>query len=92
MALGVIETRGYTAAVEAADAMCKDAQVEVKAVKVPGGGHITLLTVGDVAAVTSSVAAGAEAAGRVGGDIISSFVIPNPHPELETYLWKKGGK
>ena len=42
MALGVIETRGYTAAVEAADAMCKDAQIDVKEVKVPGGGHVTL--------------------------------------------------
>ena len=89
MALGVILTRGYTTAVEAADAMCKDAQIEVKEVKVPGGGHVTLLTTGEVAAVISAVEAGVEAAGRVGGDIISSFVIPNPHPELATYLWKK---
>ena len=43
MALGVVETRGYTAAIEAADAMCKDAQIEVKEVKVPGGGHRTFL-------------------------------------------------
>ena len=92
MALGVVETRGYTAAIEAADAMCKYAQIEVKEVKVPGGGHVTLFTMGDVAAVTSAVEAGVDAAGRVGGDIICSFVIPNPHPELETYLWKKKGK
>lgn len=86
MALGIVETRGYTAAVEAMDAMCKDAKIDVEKVKLPGGGHVTLLAVGEVAAVNSAVEAGVEAAGRVGGDIISSFVIPNPHPDLARYL------
>ena len=82
-ALGIVETRGFTAAVEATDAMCKDANVSVQQVVHPGGGHLTILARGEVAAVSSAVAAG-EAA--VGGDIICVNVIPNPHPELDAYL------
>lgn len=85
-ALGIVETRGFSAAVEALDAMCKDARVSVKQIKRPGGGHITLLAEGEVAAVTSAVEAGVCAASRVGGDIICSHVIPNPHQELTEYL------
>lgn len=85
-ALGIVETRGFCVAVEALDAMCKDASVSVKQIKRPGGGHITLLAEGDVAAVTSAVEAGVSAASRVGGDIICNYVIPNPHQELADYL------
>jgi microcompartment protein CcmL/EutN len=86
MALGILETRGFSAAIEALDAMCKDARVSVKQIKRPGGGHITLLAEGEVAAVLSAVEAGVSAASRIGGDIICSHVIPNPHPELSAYL------
>ncbi len=92
MALGVVETRGYTAAVEAMDAMCKGAHVSVAEVKIPGGGHVTLLVTGEVAAVSSAVQAGVTAAEKVGGDRISSFVIPSPHPELDRYLGIKEEK
>lgn len=85
-ALGIVETRGLTAAVEATDAMCKDARVSVQQVARPGGGHLTVLVRGDVAAVSSAVAAGEAAARAVGGDIICVNVIPSPHPELEAYL------
>lgn len=85
-AIGILETRGFTAAVEALDAMCKDARVTVSQVNRSGGGHITLFARGEVAAVTSAVQAGLAAAGKVGGDIICSNVIPNPHPDLEKYL------
>lgn len=86
MALGIVETRGLSAAIEALDAMCKDARVSVKQIKRPGGGHITLLAEGEVAAVQSAVEAGICAASRIGGEIICSHVIPNPHPELSAYL------
>lgn len=85
-ALGIVETRGMTAAVEATDAMCKDARVSVQQVAHPGGGHLTILVRGEVAAVSSAVEAGRSAAQAVGGDIICVNVIPNPHPELEAYL------
>lgn len=85
-ALGIVETRGLTAAVEATDAMCKDASVSVQQVVQPGGGHLTILARGDVAAVSSAVDAGERAARAVGGDVICVNVIPNPHPELEAYL------
>ncbi|MCH3971298.1 MAG: BMC domain-containing protein [Oscillospiraceae bacterium] len=85
-ALGIVETRGMSAAVEATDAMCKDARVSVRQVVVPGGGHMAILVQGDVAAVTSAVSAGLAAAQKVGGDIICTNVIPNPHIELQQYL------
>ena len=86
MALGIVETRGFTAAADALDAMCKDAMIRVRQAAHPGGGHVTLLVDGEVAAVTSAVEAGTAAAEQVGGDIICSFVIPNPHPALVAYL------
>ncbi len=85
-AIGIVETRGFTAAVEALDAMCKDAKVDVSQISRPGGGHIAVIAQGDVAAVNSAVEAGVEAARRVGGDIICSNVIPNPHADLADYL------
>ncbi len=85
-AIGIVETRGYTAAVEALDAMCKDASVAVSKVERPGGGHVAIIARGEVAAVLSAVEAGTAAAHRVGGDIICADIIPNPHPDLAQYL------
>ncbi len=76
-ALGMIETRGATGALEAADAMEKAAEVEVVRSIEIGGGYITVLVAGDVGSVQSSVAAGAEAAERV-GEVVTRLVIPRP--------------
>jgi ethanolamine utilization protein EutM len=80
-ALGMIETKGYAANVEAADAMAKAADVDlVKQVSI-GAGHLTILVQGDVGSVKAAVEAGAEAASRV-GEIVGTHVIPRPNPEL----------
>ena len=76
-ALGMVETRGATGALEAADAMEKAAEVEVVASQEIGGGYITVLVTGDVGSVQSAVAAGSEAAERV-GDVVTRLVIPRP--------------
>ncbi len=76
-ALGLIETQGFTAVTAATDAACKTAAVRVIAKEKLGGGYITVIVAGDVAAVTAAVAAGREAAERV-GKVISSNVIPRP--------------
>lgn len=86
MAIGIVETRGFTACVEALDAMCKDARVTVRQIARPGGGHVTIIAEGGVAAVDSAVSAGVQSALRVGGDIICSNVIANPHPDLLAIL------
>lgn len=78
-ALGMVETRGATAAIEAADAMEKAAEVEVVRTQEIGGGYITVLATGDVGSVQSAIAAGAEAAERV-GDVVARHVIPRPAP------------
>ena len=85
-AIGIVETRGYTAAVEALDTMCKDARVSVSKIERPGGGHVALIAEGEVAAVQSAVDAGTAAAHRVGGEVSCSNVIPNPHPDLIQYI------
>ncbi len=80
-ALGLIETRGWVGLVEATDAMCKAAHVEiVKTIQI-GGAYVTTIVRGDVGSVRAAVDAGAEAAGKV-GELISSHVIPRPHAEL----------
>ena len=80
-ALGMIETRGYVASVEASDAMVKAANVTlVKTVPI-GGGLITILTRGDVGSVKAAVDAGAKAAAKV-GELISSHIIARPHDDL----------
>ncbi len=79
--LGMIETRGFTGNVEAADAMAKAANVElIRQVQI-GGGFLTILVKGDVGSVKAAVDAGAEAAARV-GELVSSNVIARPHPDL----------
>lgn len=84
-ALGMIETRGLVAAIEAADAMVKAANVTLQCKEHVGGGLVTVMVRGDVGAVKAAVDAGAAAAERV-GTLISVHVIPRPHAELEEIL------
>ncbi len=80
-ALGMIETKGFVGLVEASDAMCKAANVEViKRVEI-GGGYVTTLVRGDVGSVRAAVEAGTAAAGKV-GELVSSHIIPAPHQGL----------
>lgn len=81
-ALGMIETKGMVGMIEAADAAAKAANVRVVGMEKIGGGYVTVLVRGDVAAVKASVEAGAEAAARV-GELVSAHVIPRPHSDLE---------
>lgn len=83
-ALGMIETKGTLAAVEAADAMLKAADVALLEKTKVGGGLVTVTVTGDVAAVTAAVDAGAAAVERLGSDCLRTrHVIPRPHGELE---------
>ena len=84
-ALGLIETRGFVGAVEAADAMVKAANVVLTGKELIGGGLVTVLVRGDVGAVKSAVDAGAAAAKRV-GELVSVHVIPSPHNHVESIL------
>ena len=80
-ALGLIETKGWVGLVEATDAMCKAANVEiVKTIQI-GGAYVTTIVRGDVGSVKAAVDAGSEAAGRV-GELIASHVIARPHADL----------
>ena len=80
-ALGMIETRGATGVIEASDAMCKAADVEVVKIEGIGGGYITVMVCGDVGSVTASVSAGAASAERV-GELVSQHLIPRPSDEV----------
>src|SRR5437764_2857977 len=80
-AIGLIETRGWTGLVEATDAMCKAANVEVVKTIQIGGAYVTTIVKGDVGSVKAAVDAGAEAAGKV-GELIASHVIARPHSDL----------
>ena len=84
-ALGMIETRSYPAMVEAADAMVKAARVELVAYEKTGGGHVTAVVRGDVAAVKAAVEAGARGAEKVGG-LVAIHVIPRPHANVDSAL------
>ena len=84
-ALGMIETKGLVAAIEAVDAMVKAANVTLIGKEHVGGGLVTVLVRGDVGAVKAATDAGAAAAERV-GELISIHVIPRPHSEVETIL------
>ncbi len=80
-ALGMIETRGQVGIVEATDAMCKAADVElVKTIPI-GGAYVAVVVQGDVGSVKAAVDAGASAAGRV-GELVAAHVIPRPHDAL----------
>ncbi len=84
-ALGMIETRGFAAMVEAADAMVKAARVELVSYEKIGGGYVTALVRGDVAAVKAACDAGQTAAARV-GEIVSVHVIARPHGNIDLVL------
>ena len=84
-ALGMIETKGFVGMVEAADAMVKAARVELIGYEKIGGGFVTAIVRGDVAAVKAATDAGAAAARRV-GELVSVHVIPRPHANLEDAL------
>ena len=84
-ALGMIETRGWVAMVEAADAMVKAANVEVAGWQQVGGRLVTVFIRGDIAAVQAATKAGADAAAKVGG-LIAAHVIARPHESLESAL------
>ncbi|HKJ27171.1 MAG TPA: BMC domain-containing protein [Anaerolineales bacterium] len=84
-ALGMIETRGLVASIEAADAMAKASNVDVLNKRAIGGGYITIMVRGDVGAVRTALGAGRKAAGKI-GEVISTRIIPGPHQDLENLL------
>lgn len=84
-ALGMIETKGFVAAVEAADAMVKAARVELVGYEKIGGGYVTVIVRGDVAAVKAATEAGSRQAQRV-GEMVSVHVIPRPHENVDLVL------
>ena len=86
-ALGMIETKGFIGAVEAADAMVKAANVTLVGKAQIGAGLVTVIVRGDVGAVKAATDAGAAAAERV-GELVSIHVIPRPHGDVETILPK----
>jgi microcompartment protein CcmL/EutN len=83
--LGLIETRGLTAAIEAADAMLKAANVEIVGTEKIGSGLVTVIVKGDVGAVKAATEVGAEAAQRI-GELVAVHVIPRPHGDLAKVL------
>ena len=90
-ALGMIETKGLVALIEASDAMMKSANVTLIGWQKIGSGLVTAMVVGDVAAVKAAVDAGAAAAGRV-GEVVGVQVIPRPHEDLGSVLPLAGKK
>ena len=84
-ALGMIETKGLVAMIEASDAMLKAARVELVGYEKIGGGYVTAIIRGDVAAVKAAVEAGTLAAQKV-GEIVSTHVIPRPHENVDSVL------
>ena len=84
-ALGMVETKGLTALIEAGDTMLKAANVELMGWQKVGSGYVTVMVQGDVAAVKAAVDAGAAAASKV-GEVLSVQVIPRPHGDLAKVL------
>ena len=84
-ALGMVETRGLTAAIEAADAMVKAAEVVLIGTEKIGSGLVTVMVRGDVGAVKSATEVGASAASRL-GELVAVHVIPRPHNDVEKIL------
>ena len=84
-ALGMVETRGLVAAIEAADAMVKAANVTLIGTEKIGSGLVSVMVRGDVGAVKSAVEAGSTSAGRL-GELIATHVIPRPHGDVEKIL------
>lgn len=84
-ALGLVETKGFVGAVEAADAMVKSANVQLIGSEKIGAGFVTVMVRGDVGAVKAATDAGAAAAAKV-GEVVSIHVIPRPHTDVEKLL------
>lgn len=84
-ALGMIETKGLVACIEAADAMVKAASVTLLDRRAIGGGYMTVMVRGDVGAVRTALEAGAKAARRI-GEVVSVRILPSPHLYLEDLL------
>lgn len=84
-ALGLIETKGFVGMVEASDAMVKAAKVELVGYEKIGGGFVTAIVRGDVAAVKAATEAGSRAAEKV-GELVSVHVIPRPHENIDIAL------
>src|SRR5471030_445140 len=84
-ALGMIETKGFIGMVEASDAMVKAAKVELVGYEKIGGGYVTAIVRGDVAAVKAATEAGSRAAEKV-GELVSVHVIPRPHANIDFAL------
>jgi microcompartment protein CcmL/EutN len=86
-ALGLIETRGLTASIEAADAMTKAANVTLVGTEKIGSGLVSVIVRGDVGAVKAAVEAGASHAAKL-GELVAQHVIPRPHSDVEKILPK----
>ena len=86
-ALGMVETRGLVAAIEAADAMVKAANVQLIGTERIGSGLVSVIVRGDVGAVKAAVEAGATAASKL-GELVAQHVIPRPHSDVEKILPK----
>lgn len=84
-ALGMVETRGLVAAIEASDAMVKSADVTLVGTEKIGSGLVTVMVRGDVGAVKSAVEAATDRAGKL-GEVIAVHVIPRPHNDVEKIL------
>jgi len=89
-ALGMVETRGLTAAIDAADAMTKAAEVVLVGTEKIGSGLVTVMVRGDVGAVKAAVEAGEAAASKL-GELVATHVIPRPHSDVEKILPKFKG-
>ncbi len=84
MALGILETRGFTGATEALDEMCKVAVIQPARFEEVGGGHMIIMVEGETAAVASAIETGKRSVESV-GVLISANVIPNPHEDLKPF-------
>jgi ethanolamine utilization protein EutM len=90
-AIGMIETKGFVAALAAADAMVKAANVTIVGREEVGDGLVAVIINGDVGAVKAATEAGSEAANSV-GTLVSVHVIPRPHPDLAKHFSTASGK
>ena len=84
-AIGMVETRGLTASIEAVDAMLKAADVELVGTEKIGSGLVTVIVKGEVGAVKAATESGQEAASRI-GELVAVHVIPRPHQDVEKIL------
>ena len=89
-AIGLIETQGLVGIIEAADVMCKAANVEIAGKECIGGGYVTVMVKGDIAAVKAAVDAGAEAVTRIGGKLILAHTIARPHSGVSSLILVNG--